>query len=193
MKIALYRQNNSAARGLFRGYLIFLAEHGVSNYIKLKKNDGGTAWLFGDLIHLTMVNSALNDSELDNSDIMFKGFNRSIFDITNKCSVDTDIFLEWIAFIYCHNGIARLEITENDFTSDFTKALIFDIIPEELSKLLRQILENNPIEIQKSDAYTSQFTRAMENHNFHDFRKNTKIKATNYHKILHEVFSGKQS
>jgi hypothetical protein len=188
MKIALYRQNNGAARGLFRGYLIFLAEHGVSNYIKLKKNDGGTAWVFGDLIHLTIVNSALNDSELDGSDIMFKGFNRSIFDITNKSSVDKDIFLEWIAFIYCHNRIARLEITENDFTSGYPEISVFDIIPEDYAELLSQILDNNPIELQKSDACTFQFTRAIDDH---DFWNNARISNTSYNGILHEVLNGK--
>lgn len=187
MKIALYRQNNDAARGLYRGYLIFLAEHGVSNYIQLKKNDGGTAWLFSDLIHLTMINSVLNDSELDDSDILFTEFNRSIFDITNKCSVDKDIFLEWVAFIYCHNEIAKLKITERDFTSDYPKTSVFDIIPEDCTELLRQILDNNPIEIQKSDAGTFQFTRAI---NDHDFWANTKIKATNYHRILRKVLNG---
>lgn len=188
MKIALYRQNNGAARGLFRGYLIFLAEHGVSNYIKLKKNDSGTAWLFSDLIHLTMVNSALNDSGLDHSDVMFKGFNRSIFDITNKCSVDKDIFLECATFIYCHNKIARLEITENDFTSGYLKTSVFDIIPGDYAELLRQILDNNPIEIQKSDAHTFQFTRAIDDH---DFWSNEKISNTPYKSILHEVLNGK--
>lgn len=191
MKIALYRQNNGAVRGLYRGYLIFLAEHGIKYYIRLKKHDGGTAWLFADLVHLTMINSVLNDSELDNSDVMFRRFNRSLFDITNKCSVYNDIFLEWVAFIYCHNRIAKLKIAENDFISIYPESSAFDVISEQLSELLRQILENNPIEIQKSDAYTFQFTRAMENHNFHDFRQNIKIKATNYHKILRDVFNPK--
>ena len=118
-----------------------------------------------------MVNSALNDSELDDSDILFKGFNRSIFDITNHCAKDKDIFLEWVAFIYCHNKIAQLKITEKDFTSDYPETSVFDIIPDDYTELLRQILSNNPIEIQKSDAYTFQFTRAIDDH---DFWKNTK-------------------
>ncbi len=187
MKIVLYRQNNGATRGLYRGYLMFLARQGIDYYIELKNNDGSSAWLFGDLIHLIMINSVLNDSELDHLDVMFKGFNRSIFDITNKCSVDKDIFLEWVAFICCHNKIARLEITENDFISGYPEASVFDIIPEELSELLRQILDNNQIEIQKSDAYTFQFTRAIDDH---DFWNNEKISATSYNDILHEVLNG---
>lgn len=190
MKIALYRQNNGAVVGMFSGYLIFLAKHGIDCYVDLKNNDGSTAWLFADLIHLTMIDSVLLLNNLDTNFVFMKPC-QSIFDITNHCAKDKDVFLEWVAFIYCHNKIAISKITEQDFTSNYQKDSIFNIIPEELSKLLRQILENNPIEIQKSDAYTFQFTRAMENHNFHDFRKNTKIKATNYHKILHEVFSGK--
>lgn len=186
MRIALYRQNNDAVRGLYRGYLIFIAEHGVSYYIKRKKDDGSRAWLFGDLIHLTMVNSVLNDSELSYIDIIFN--RRHIFDITNKCTVDKDMFLEWVAFIYCHNRIARLEITENDFTSGYPRTSVFDIIHEECAELLRQILDNNPIEIRNSDACTFQFTRAIDDH---DFWGNVEIKATNYHKVLHEVLNEK--
>ena len=187
MKIALYRQNNGAARGLYRGYLIFLAEYGIDYYVKLK-DAGNTAWLFSDLIHLTMVNSVLNDSELDHSDVMFKGFNRSIFDIINHCAKDKEILLEFVAFIYCYNKIAELKITENDFILYYPKTSIFNTISEESTKLLRQALNDDPTQIRISDACTFQFTRAIDDS---DFWKNARISNTSYNGILHEVLNGK--
>lgn len=81
-----------------------------------------------------------------------------------------------------------MKITENDFTSGYPKTSVFDIIPGDYAELLRQILDNNPIEIQKSDAHTFQFTRAIDDH---DFWSNEKISNTPYKSILHEVLNGK--
>ncbi|MBY0245595.1 MAG: hypothetical protein K2Q03_09100 [Sphingobacteriaceae bacterium] len=182
MKIALYRQNNGAAHGLYRGYLLFLERYGIDSYIELKKNDGSKAWLFSDLIYLTVISLILDPK------IYFESFNQFIYVTTINCAKSEGILLEWVAFICCHNRIAQSKITEKDFSTVYPETSVFDLIPEELSRLLRQILDNNPIEILKSDAYTFQFTRAIDNR---DFWNNDRISETLYNSILREVLNGK--
>lgn len=189
MKITLSRGNFYAARGLYRGHLLLLKNKGINDYIELN-NDGfnKVAWLFSDLIHLTMINSALADLEPSSSNVISNQIDDFIFHITKNCSENKDIFLEWVIFIYCHNKIVKSKITEKDFILIYPKTSIFDIISGDYTDLLKQVLSDNLKEIQESDTYiyygSYQFARAIDDR---DFWENPLIAKTKYHHILHEI------
>ena len=181
MKIVLSRQNTYAACGLYRGYFIFLRNNGVDNYIKLKDEDSNTAWMFRDLIYLTMIYFALEvDKHNAGGDFRLLELPDIIYDITQKCATNHDLLLEWQAFIYCYNKLSpTFKITEDRFEQFLKRKSVVDT---DAYELLKQILNDDVSKIMPD----FQFTRAIE----HDFWNNEKIANTNYRTILSGTLNG---
>jgi hypothetical protein len=167
--------------------LLFLGKNGIDQYIQLKENDGSTAWLFCDLIYLTLTHDILNLSTFDSSDAWFEAGDY-VYQITVKCAKNKSIFSEWMAYIYFRNLVTpRLKIEQNRFQMIFSRETLERHLSREQIKFLYEILNGDSTELIKLDALTWQFTRALEDD--HDFNHNDKIKKAGYIRKISEILN----
>lgn len=159
MKIACYRKNKAAINGLYRGYLTYLQDNSIEYYSKLKRTDGGTAWLFSDLIRLTIIHKALNVSI---SHVY------GVEHLMQKIVKYPTLLLEWLAFLYFCNNI----LIPNNVIK--VEPLGGQELDAKIISLLNNFEDNNPIDIIKCNAF-DEFTKTLETDKFNSIG-NTEIK-----------------
>lgn len=144
---------------MYRGYLTYLQDNSIEYYSKLKCTDGGTAWLFSDLIRLTIVHKALNVSI---SHVY------GVEHLIRKFVKYPTLLLEWLAFLYfCNNILIPNHVIK-------VESLGGQELDAKSISLLNNFEDNNPIDIIKCNAF-DEFTKTLETDKFNSIG-NTEIK-----------------